>query len=187
MPPISKDATQFLTDYVSGNARAADELMPLVYDELRRLAAAHMRAERADHTLQPTAVVNEAYLRLIKIRNDWKGRTHFFAMAATMLRRVLVDHAKHKGAKKHGAGWNRIALENLNAATRDEAVDCIALDAALEKLSKVSERQARAIELRFFAGLQMEEIGEVMKLGIDTVRKDLRMATAWLNRELLSA
>lgn len=154
-PP--RPATQILSSHLEGDPAAESKLLPLIYDDLRALAARHLRGERGNHTLQPTALVHEAWLRLIDCeRMDWQGKTHFFAMAATMLRRVLVDHARTQKAKKRGGGAQRISLSEVDAATQEERIDVLALDEALETLAGTNPRQARVVELRFFAGLSVE-------------------------------
>ena len=163
----------------------ADELLGLIYDDLRALAAQHMRRERDGHTLQPTALVHEAWLRLVDCeRIDWKGRQHFFAMAATMLRRVLVDHARMVQAEKRGGEAERIALRDVGAATVEDRIDFLALHEALEKLGRENPRQARIVELRYFAGLGLEETAGAVGVSVDTVKNEWRSARAWLHREL---
>jgi RNA polymerase sigma-70 factor (ECF subfamily) len=177
-------ATQALLAHVGGDETAAARLLPLVYDKLRHLAAGYLRRERVDHTLQPTALVHEAYLRLIdSSRIDWQGKTHFLAVAATQMRRVLADHARARHARKR-AGGRKMTLKS-DLAIQDEApVDMLALDEALERLARNSPRQSRVVELRFFGGLSVEETAQVLDVSPSTVKGDWRVAKAWLAREL---
>lgn len=179
------EATGILGSHLDGDPAAASQLLPLIYDDLRALAAQHLKGERVAHTLQPTALVHEAWLRLIDCeRIDWQGKTHFFAMAATMLRRVLVDHARTTKAKKRGGGAGRVSLSEVDAATEEDRIDVLALDEALESLARENARQARVVELRYFAGLGLEETAAALGVSIDTVKSDWRFARAWLNRAL---
>jgi RNA polymerase sigma factor (TIGR02999 family) len=174
-----------LSAHLDGDSSAEARLLPLIYEDLRALAARHLRAEKAQHTLQATALVHEAWLRLIECeRMDWKGKTHFFAMAATMLRRVLVDHARSRAARKRGGGAERITLSEVDAPPSVDRLDVLALDEALEELARTSPRQTRVVELRFFAGLSVEETAFALGVSQDTVHADWRFARAWLNREL---
>jgi RNA polymerase sigma factor (TIGR02999 family) len=180
-------ATEALVAHSNGDAKAAEDLLPLVYDRLRALAARYMRGERRDHTLQPTALVHEAYVRLVdRTRVDWQGKTHFFAVAATQMRRVLAEHARSKRADKRGGGARKVTLDDPHAATTGGFVDVLALDEALGKLSRISPRQSRVVELRFLAGLSIEETAHVLDVSIGTVKGDWRVARAWLARELAS-
>ena len=169
-------------------AQAAEELLPLVYDELRRLARRYLSRERPDHTLEPTALVHEAYVRLVDPAQDnWRGRTHFFAVGARVMRHLLVDHARGKGRAKRGGGWRRVTLaeEAPPWAARDlDREDLLALDAALEKLSRIDEREARIVELRFFAGLKIREVASLLGVSKRTVEDDWAHARVWLRREL---
>ena len=177
--------TAILLAHLEGDPGAQSKLLPLIYEDLRALAAQHLRGEKAGHTLQATALVHEAWLRLIECeRMDWKGKTHFFAMAATMLRRVLVDHARTRQAKKRGGNVDRISLSDVDAALPEDRLDLLALDEALEKLAQASPRQARIVELRFFGGLSVEETACALELSQDTIKADWRFARAFLNREL---
>ncbi len=182
--------TEILTAVSQGeNARTpAAELMPVVYDELRRLARAYLLRERPDHTLQPTALVHEAYLRLVdQTRVDWQGRTHFFAVGAQMMRRLLVDHARQQDRAKRGRDWQRVTLAEAPALGEAlEREDLLALDAALEKLKTLDERQAQVVELRFFAGLRVDEVAAYLEVSKRTVEGDWTHARAWLRRELTS-
>lgn len=164
--------------------RDAAELVPIVYEELRRLAHHYMRGERAGHTLQTTALVNEAYMRLAGLdAMRWHDRTHFFAMAATLMRRVLVDYARQRGRAKRGAGIS-LTSPDENAAAPEAAVDIVALDAALARLATVDEQQSRVVELRFFAGLSVEQTAEALGISPATVKRDWATAKLWLFNEL---
>ncbi len=181
------EATQVLVDYAGGNAAAASRLLPLVYDELRALAAHYMRNERPDHTLQPTALVHEVYLRLIDAsRVDWRGKTHFFALAARQMRRILVEHARAHRASKRGGGARKVTLDEAVAITPNGVLDVLALDAALDRLAQESSRQVKVVELRFFGGLSVEETAHILEVTDRTVQRDWRVAKAWLSRELAS-
>jgi RNA polymerase sigma-70 factor (ECF subfamily) len=179
------DHTEALTASAAGDCEAASRLLPQVYDELRAIAATYMQRERAEHTLQPTALVHEAYMRLIDIeRIDWQGRNHFLAMAATQMRRILVNHARDRGAQKRGGGQTLVTL-NEDAAVADvDTVEMLALDEALQKLGAASPRQGRVAEMRLFAGLKVDEIANVLEVSARTVKMDWRVARAWLRREL---
>ena len=160
--------------------------MPLVYGELRQLAAAYLRGERQGHTLQPTALVHEAYLRLVdQSTPDWQSRSHFYGVAARVMRQVLVDHARRKRAKKRAG--ELLPLEEVVSLQPDRSGDLLALDTSLKDLEKLDARKCKAIELRYFAGLSLDEIAQSMNLSVDTVRRDLRMAQAWLRRAMQSA
>jgi RNA polymerase sigma factor (TIGR02999 family) len=171
----------------SGSSASVDELMPLVYDALRRRARLYMSHERREHTLQPTALVHEVYLKLVdQSRVNWQGRTHFFAVGAEAMRRILVDHARGRGREKRGGDRQRVTLaEPVIAADRDLDIDeLLHLHQAIEKLVRLDERQARIVELRFFGGLKMEEIAHVLGVSKRTVEDDWVHARAWLKREL---
>ena len=160
-------------------------MMPLVYDELRGLAGRYMQQERADHTLQATAIVNEAYLRLIdQSRVDWKGRAHFFAVAAEMIRRVLVDHARQHQAAKRGGGVRKVSLTDSVATSEGLDIELLCLDAALDGLGLLKERHRKVVELRFFGGLNIDETAQVLEVSPQTVRSDWRIARAWLRQRL---
>lgn len=181
----SPDVTQLLLRWRGGDSQALAQLTPLVYDELRRLAAHYLRHERAGHTLQATALVHEAYVRLIGQQQiDWQNRAHFIAVAARLMRRILVDHARaHAAAKRHPAA-NAIPLDEAKTVAHNPAPNIMALDEALEALAKFDERKSHIIELRYFGGLSIEEIGEVTGLSAATIGRDLRMAEAWLGRQM---
>jgi RNA polymerase sigma-70 factor (ECF subfamily) len=175
---------QLLADWANRDPNARERLVPIVYEELRRLAHHYMRGERQGHTLQTTALVNEVYLRLAGIdAMRWRGRVHFFAMAASLMRRVLVDYARQRGRKKRGAGITITALDE-NATAPELAVDIVAIDAALERLAAVDPQQARVIELRFFAGLSVEQTAEALGISPATVKRDWATAKLWLYNEL---
>lgn len=175
-----------LHKWSNGNHQALEDLIPLVYDELRKQAARFLRRERPDHTLQTTALIHEAYIKLIDQRDfHFNSRTHFFAVAATIMRRILVDHARAKNRIKRGG--NQIILpldEEIVHVENDQSIDLIALDDALDRLAKYDEQQARIVELRYFSGLTLEETAEALKISRTTVATDWAMAKAWLHREL---
>ncbi|HEV3024823.1 MAG TPA: ECF-type sigma factor [Pirellulales bacterium] len=165
--------------------RPVDDLVPLVYDELRRLAARYLRRESRGNTLQPTALVNEAFLKLAgQQRVDWQGRTHVLAIGAKAMRRILVDHAKRKRRLKRGGGLNRIQLDDAAALSPERDEDLLAVDEALEKLAGVDERQATIVELRFFGGMTVEEVAQALGVSKRTVESEWTMVRAWLRREL---
>jgi RNA polymerase sigma-70 factor, ECF subfamily len=179
------EVTQLLIEIRAGNREAEEQLIRLVYAELRRLAAHYLRAERADHTLQPTALVHEAYIRLTKVQElEWHSRSHFFATAATIMRRILVDHARAQQAEKREALHNAISLEDVLVVSTTRSSELVALDEALSKLAHLDPRRSKIVELRFFGGLSEEEIGTVMGISARTVKRDWRIAKAWLYDEL---
>jgi len=180
----SHRVTELLVAWSKGDERALDALTPLVYDELRRLARSYMRQERAGHTLQSTALVHEAFLRLVDQRVKWNSRAHFFGIAAQMMRRILVDHAKAQSTAKRGAGAVRIELDEGLATAPNRDVDLLALDEALERLTKVDPQRSRIVELRFFAGLSNEESAEVLGVSPATIQRQWAGARAWLFHEL---
>src|SRR5262245_15539081 len=185
LPVTRTQATQLLTAHAGGDGRAADELLPLVYDELRSLAGRYLAAERPGATLQPTALVHEAYLRLIDYdRIDWQGKTHFLAMAATQMRRILVERARGQAAQKRGGRGHRITLTEALTPTSDPSVELLALDEALSRLGARSPRQAQVAELRLFAGLFAREAAFCLGVSERTVKEDWRVARAWLMKEL---
>ena len=177
--------TALLIEWRGGDAGAVQKLLPVVHDELRRLARRHMAGERRDHVLQATALVNEVYLRLVDIRRvQWQDRAHFFAMAARLMRRVLVDFARARNNQKRGGLLNRVTFdENLPVAT-DAPEDLIAIDKALRSLAAQYERKSQVVELRFFGGLSVEETAEVLRISPETVMRDWKFAKNWLMREL---
>jgi len=181
------ELTQLLIAWSRGDARALEQLTPLVYAELRKIAHRYMNRERAGHTLQTTAVVHEAFLRLLgNPQENWQNRSHFYAIAAQMMRRILVDYARANLRAKRGGETIRVALEDIDAPVTEPALDpdLIALDAALEKLAEIDPRRGRVVELRFFGGLSVEETAHVLQVAPDTVVRDWRVAKAWLFRYL---
>ena len=186
--PVVPDASQLLNRASAGDPKAISQLMPLVYNELRRLAASYLRRERPGQTLQATALVHEAYVRLIGEKtHNWQNRTHFLAIAALSMRQILVQRARARKAAKRGGDPERITLdERLVAAPVGDAdeIDLVALDTALQKLAALNERQAKIVELRYFGGLSVEEVGEVLAISPATVKRDWTLARAWLKREL---
>ena len=175
-----------LREWSDGKQEALDNLLPLVYDELHRQAASFLRKERPGHTLQTTALINEAYLKLIDRRDvNWESRTHFFAVAAQAMRRILVDYAKAKYREKRGGDNIKLSLEDATlVAAEEKGVDLIALDEALNKLTELDKQQARVVELRYFSGLSLEETAEALHVSRATVARDWEAARAWLHREL---
>ncbi|MBD0370223.1 MAG: sigma-70 family RNA polymerase sigma factor [Pyrinomonadaceae bacterium] len=177
----SKEITQLLLELSNGNRAAVDALLPLIYDELRSLAANYLRRERPDHTLQPTALVHEAYLRMIdQTRANWQNRAHFFGVSAQMMRRILVDHARAHNAGKRGADFQKLSLEDNIDKAVERSSELIALDEALTDLAEIDEQKARIVELRYFGGLSAEETAEVLGVAAVTVKRHWRMARAWL-------
>lgn len=178
--------TQLLAKWSSGDEAALEELMPLVYDELRRLAGRYLRRERVGHTLQPTALVNEAYLRLVDQKSArWQNRAQFYGIAAQLMRRILVDHARLKHAEKRGGPeQQRLSITNAEILATKPDLDVLALNEALEELTTMDPQQCRIVELKFFGGLSIEEISEVLGVGHATVERDWKMARAWLRRRL---
>lgn len=186
------DVTQILSDMHGGDKQSLEKLLPMIYDELHALAESQLRQERAGHTLQATALVNEAYLKLVELKHiRWEGRAHFFGAAARIIRRILVDHARGKDRLKRGGDRRRIPLDA--SAIRDvtdhgtDSVDLIALHEALEKLEALDARQSKIVELRFFGGLGMKEIADVLGVSLRTVEGDWSMARAWLSTQLAAA
>jgi RNA polymerase sigma-70 factor, ECF subfamily len=179
------DVTALLMSWGSGDEEALARLTPLVYNELHRLAGAYMRREHAGHTLQTTALVNEAYIRLVdSSRVRWQNRAHFFAIAAQLMRRVLVDSARSRGYQKRGGAWKKVTLADGLGAAANLDSDLPAIDEAIEELAKLDARKARVVELRFFGGLSLEETAEALRVSTDTIGRDWRAAKAWLKREL---
>jgi RNA polymerase sigma factor (TIGR02999 family) len=179
------DVTRILTELSGGSPRAADELFPLVYDELRRLASKSLRSERPDHTLQATALVHEAYLRLVGQENaQWRGRAHFLAVAAQIVRRILVDHARSSKRLRRGGDRAKVPLDNVVLISPQHDYDIVGLDAALTRLADQMPRQARVVEMRFFGGATHEEMAEALRVTTRTIERDWRFARAWLFREL---
>lgn len=181
------DVTRLLAQWREGDQEALDFLLPLVYEELRRIANRSLRRERESHTLQPTALVHEAFLRLVDQREvRWQNRAHFFAIASQVIRRILVDYARRRSAAKRGAGIETVALTHAVDASPTQSVDTLALDEALTRLAQRDQQQARIVEMRFFGGLTNDEIGEVLGVSSRTVMRDWNMARAWLFDELSS-
>ena len=183
--PLS-EVSLLLREWRDGDRKALDALLPLVYKELRRLAHFQLRKERPDHTLQSAALVNEAYLRLVGLTApQWESRTHFFAIAAQLMRQILVDYARrHIAAKRGGRSVCKVSVQDANLPQRQEEVDILALDEALELLAKIDARQSRVVELRFFAGLSLAEISEALEIAPATAQRDWTAARAWLHREI---
>ncbi len=179
------EVTQLLLEWNAGNHDALEKLMPLVYKELRRLAHQYLGKERAGHTLLTTDLVHEAYLRLVdQQRVRWQNRAHFYGIAAKLMRRILVDHARGKKRIKRGAGAQRVSLDEAAVVASQSKVDILALDEALTRLAEIDQRKARVVELRFFGGLEVEEAAEFLRLSPITVLRDWKMAKAWLHRAL---
>lgn len=182
--PQKSEVTILLDRISRGDGKAPEELLPLVYDELRRLAQGYMQNERDDHTLQATALVHEAYIRLVDWEKvSWQNRAHFFAMAASVMRKILVDHARQKKAQKRGFG-QRLALDEAISFSLAQEVDLIGLDEALESLAKFDEMQAKVVELRFFGGLTIEETAHALGVSPATVKREWTVAKAWLYQRL---
>jgi RNA polymerase sigma factor (TIGR02999 family) len=182
-PP--SEITQLLQKWRGGDREALDTLLPLVYQELRRLARHQLRKERAGHTLQSAALVHEAYVRLVGASLPWwESRTHFFAISAQLMRQILVDYARRHGAAKRGGSVCKLSLEDAMATPQRAQVDVLALDDALQALARIDPRQSRVVELRFFAGLSLNEISEVLEIAPATVQRDWTAARAWLHREI---
>lgn len=185
MDAQTTQVTLLLKQVASGNQEAAAKLVPLVYNELRRVAQQRLRAERTDHTLQPTALVHEAYLKLVAQRNaGWHNRAHFFAVASQVMRRILVDHARGRMRAKRGGKQAKVPLDKVFILSRGRCDELLALDESLDRLSKMDERQSRIVELRFFGGLSVEEAAKVLGVSSKTVKRDWSMAKAWLYGEL---
>src|SRR5215468_11615513 len=180
------DVTRLLSNWSNGDQAALDQLLPLVYGELRRLASAYLRRERSNHTLQSTALVHEAFMRLVNQQEvQWKNRAHFFAIAAQMIRRILVDYARSQHAEKRGSGAIKLELDEAMAVAHSgPEVDLLSLNDALDRLAQLDERQGRIVELRFFAGLSIEETAEVMHLSPASIKREWQTARAWLFREM---
>lgn len=180
----SNEVTQLLLAWGEGDEAARDRLIPLVHVELRRLAQAYMRRERAGHTLQTTALVNEAYLRLVKGQVPWQNRAHFFGIAARLMRQILIDHAVARGVTKRGGDQLRVSLTAATDVAAGRAVELLALDEALKSLAALDLRKSQIIELRFFGGLTTQETAEVLSVSNSTVEREWRLAKAWLQREM---
>jgi RNA polymerase sigma factor (TIGR02999 family) len=183
--PAPPDITALLVDWSKGDKTALDKLFPLVERELHRLAHSYMRKEKSDHTLQTTALVNEAYLRLVDQKNTrWQNRAHFFGIAAQIMRRILMNYARDRQRMKRGGDAIQVSLSEVDLVSGTKASELLALDEALDRLSTIDERKARVVEFRYFGGLSVEETAEVLKVSSITVMRDWNMAKAWLAREL---
>ena len=188
MSEAPRDVTRLLLEWRNGDAGALDRLIPLVYAELRRIAHRYMRDERSDHPLQTTALVHEAYLRLIDVnRLDWQSRNQFYAVSARMMRRILVEEARRRNARKRGGDPSRVAFDEALVPAPAKGADVLALEEALVRLEALDERKARVVELRCFVGLSVREAADVLEVSEETVFRDWRMAKMWLGRELSSA
>ena len=183
-PSTQPTVSALLVQWRGGDASALERLMPLIYDELHHLARRHLRGERANHTLQTTALVHEAYLRLVGSDVEWEGRVHFLAVAAQTMRRVLVDHARSRSRQRRGGGPKLVSLENAQAVAPAPAMDLMVLDEALDRLAAMDDRKARAAELHYFGGLSYDETALALGISSATVHRELRVAKAWLYREL---
>jgi RNA polymerase sigma factor (TIGR02999 family) len=186
MRPSSNQVTQLLAGWNRGEAGALERLMPVVYDELRRLAAKSLRSEKPGHTLQPTALIHEAYLRLVDQRlPEFESRAHFFGVASRLMRQILVDHARSRVAAKRGAGGVKISLDDApEPASEDNAVGLLALDEALSRLAEFDERKSRIVEMRSFGGMSVEDVAVALGVSEPTIKRETRLAQAWLKREL---
>ena len=186
--PSQPDVTQLLLDWSNGDQGSLDKLLPVVYQELRRLAQYHLQPERSDHTLQATALVHEAYLKLIDAKSvAWQNRAHFFAVAARVMRHILVDMARQRRAQKRGSGQKLPLEEAFSLPGEQEDVNLVALDEALNKLAEIDSQQSRIIELRYFGGLSTEETAEALGVSPTTIKREWRVARAWLKREIRRA
>ncbi|PWU02744.1 MAG: RNA polymerase subunit sigma-70 [Terriglobia bacterium] len=179
------EITQLLRHIQDGDRTAEAKLVPILYQELHRLAASYMRRERSDHTLQPTALVNEAYLKLVRIPDiNWESRGHFFAVASQIMRQILVDHARAHLAAKRGGSAAKVSIDDLQIYSPEKSAELVALDEALQRLAQKDPRMCKVVELRFFAGLTFEQIGNVLKVSDKTAMRDWQVARAWLHAEV---
>lgn len=179
------DITRTLSEIAGGDQAALDRLLPVVYEHLKGLARRELRRERPDHTLNATALVHEAYLKLVQLDSiSWEGRAHFFGAAAQSMRRILISYARMRTAEKRGAGAEHVALDDVVVAARDRPADLLALDGALDRLAELDARQARVVECRFFAGMSIEDTAAALDVSPATVKRDWTVARAWLNREI---
>jgi RNA polymerase sigma factor (TIGR02999 family) len=185
--PGSENVTQLLLAWGRGEEAARDELIPLVYETLRRIARHHLRGERAAHTLETAALINEAYLKLVEQSVSWQSRAHFFGIAARLMRELLVDHARARQRLKRGGDWQQISLSAAAEIAQEHAVDLLSLETALVTLAAVDPQRSRIVELRFFGGLTIEETAQVMDISTPTVERGWRTARAWLQTELSPA
>lgn len=182
---LHQEITDLLLKWSGGDSDALEQLVPLVYPELRRIARRYMSKERSQHTLQTSALINEAYLRLVNQQAvGWHDRAHFFAVASRVMRRILIDHARRQAFDKRGGGVKHIALDDTDISIEDRAAEFVALDEALKSLSRIDPRKSRIVELRFFGGLTVDETAEVMELSAITIKREWRSAKAWLYREI---
>jgi RNA polymerase sigma factor (TIGR02999 family) len=182
---LTRNITHLLKEWSEGDQQALDELTPLVYEELRQQAARYLRKERPNHSLQATALINEAFLRLIDVKDvQWQNRAHFFGIAANLMRRILVDHARRRDAEKRGGSQVCLTLDEGLAWANEPDVDLLAIDEALDRLAIIDEQQARIVELRFFSGLTVEETATALGVSPKTVKRDWSVARAWLKREI---
>ena len=186
MADATRPMTQLLAAWRSGDVAARDELFPIVYDQLRRLAGHHLRRERPGHTLAPTALVNEVYLRLAGADTNYADRAHFFKMAATMMRRILVDYAKTRGRKKRGGAVTKLSLDEAIVMSSEPDPRIIEVDRALTKLAAIDERKAQVIELLFFMGVTQDEAAQLLGISASTLNRELKFAKAWMSNELNS-
>jgi RNA polymerase sigma factor (TIGR02999 family) len=184
--PQSNQVTRLLLDWSHGDKAALNQLMPLVYQELRKLASSYLRSERPDHTLQPTALIHEAYLRMIGgDMPEWQSRAHFFGVAARLMRQILVEHARTRHAAKRGGDQHKISLDDApEVFAQSDAAELLALDYALTKLSSFDERRSRILEMRAFGGMSVEETAQALGISERTVKREMRLAQAWMRREL---
>lgn len=183
--PSGPHVTELLLAWGRGDRSALDELLPIVHQELRRLARLQMRGERDNHTLQTTALVNEAFIRLVDLRRiRWQDRAHFLALSARLMRRILVDHARSRNFQKRGGGAVNVALDDSLALSRERGADLVVLDDALESLARMDPRKAQVVELRFFGGLSVDETAQALSISPETVLRDWRIAKVWLHREV---
>jgi RNA polymerase sigma factor (TIGR02999 family) len=183
--PPTPDITRLLVDWSEGRREALDQLLPAIYQELHKIAGSYLRRERADHTLQPTALIHEAYLRLVGPNvPSFKSRTHFYGVAAHVMRQILVEHARARGAAKRGAGGRKVSLDDITLFSTERTADLVALDDALTTLAGFDERKSKVIELRFFAGLSLDDTADALGVSVATISRELRLAQAWLQREL---
>ena len=184
-PRQQSEITQLLAEWSDGNQSALDELYPLVYEELHRLARRYMVRERKGHTLQTTALINEAYVRLVDQKNvHWANRSHFFAISAQIMRRILIDHARRHAYAKRGGGAHQVSLDEAASVTPEQSLQLVRLDEALKSLAEMDPRRSQVVELRYFGGLNNEEIADVLKISENTVTRDWNMARAWLHQQL---
>ncbi|MDX2032168.1 MAG: sigma-70 family RNA polymerase sigma factor [Blastocatellia bacterium] len=185
--PPSKEITGLLRRWSQGDRAALDQLMPILYQELRKLAGGYLRRERSDHTLQPTALINEAYLRLVRQEfPEWQSRRHFYGVAAQLMRQILVEHARTRAAEKRGGDRQKVTLDEALAFSDSRAAELVALDDALTSLAGFDERKVRIIEMRYFAGLSLEETADALGLSVATIGQEVRLTRAWLRREMES-